>query len=800
MTSSLRGVKRPRTGDVHQSPAHGPINGLPTSEGSRTVPRVKAETHQPYPESSHPLHQASSSIGHTSENNYPVPYTTHYPHPDEAVASARQAYVPIKTTPATSITSITPPTKLLQLKSPRSSPPPSSTKSRSNSSKAPTASAFRNVSACNRCRLRKNRCDQHLPSCRQCEKANVKCVGYDPFLNKEVPRSYVYHLETRTTYLEKLLSEHGIQYLSTQQFALEKHDEIELPPLETAGQVKAPAHRPKDHDVEHKKEDIQPEQSDDKKSLDSLMSNIGTVYVQGNSDPRYVGTTSGISFARVVFAAVKSTMARIPSETGATSKNGTTALAGSASLRDSAFGLQTRTAFQHAPFPDHDLAVKLVNLYFEHANPQLPILHRGEFMELFDRIYSSPDHRRTPREAYLLKIVYAIGAGIVMDSSSKGSLTSSGSRYSKGSQRKGAISNQQYLPEEYHAAAIEHLENFLQLESLSAGGHADRVDSGLEELQAVLLLASFALLRPVAPGLWYIVGVATRLAVDLGLHHEEGDESTGPVPLNDTNDNAVDAKEYGRRQWYRDLRRRLWWCVYSIDRLVSTSVGRPIGITDQVITTGFPSLLEDKYITRAGFIEPPQSGSPSAKLVAHHYFRLRLLHSEIVQVLSFRNAQRAHASKGGVQNEFMYTKLPSPFLINFESYRQWRDDVDRRLVEWKDSSPSQEQTGVDFPHLTFDLNYWQTVITLYQPSLSAPPPLVDKFPSLDDGIASAHGLRTDDHGDEEFVSLKIAEAGQKVLKLYRQLHRLHFVNYTYLATHHLFMAGKKLEDCTRVVD
>jgi hypothetical protein len=33
---------------------------------------------------------------------------------------------------------------------------------------------------------------------------------------------------------------------------------------------------------------------------------------------------------------------------------------------------------------------------------------------------------------------------------------------------------------------------------------------------------SIALLRPVAPGRWDIVGVAVRLAIDLGLHHEDG--------------------------------------------------------------------------------------------------------------------------------------------------------------------------------------------------------------------------------------------------------------------------------------
>lgn len=37
-----------------------------------------------------------------------------------------------------------------------------------------SSSNFRNVSACNRCRLRKNRCDQKLPACTSCEKANAK--------------------------------------------------------------------------------------------------------------------------------------------------------------------------------------------------------------------------------------------------------------------------------------------------------------------------------------------------------------------------------------------------------------------------------------------------------------------------------------------------------------------------------------------------------------------------------------------------------------------------------------------------
>lgn len=44
--------------------------------------------------------------------------------------------------------------------------------------------------------------------------------------------------------------------------------------------------------------------------------------------------------------------------------------------------------------------------------------------------------------------------------------------------------------------------------------------------------------------------------------------------------------------------------------------------------------------------------------------------------------------------------------------------------------------------------------------------------------------------DEQMVFLKVAQAGHTVLKIYRQLHRLRLVNYTFLATHHLFMSGE----------
>ena len=677
----------------------------------------------------------------------------------------------------------------------------------STTSLSSSSTSFRNVSACNRCRLRKNRCDQNLPACSSCEKAHVKCVGYDPITKREIPRAYVYYLESRVTYLEALLSEHGIQYAPSDNFDLgtKPTGDPSFDPSLTADRHisnhSTAISREPTLDGDGVSHDAVPttwdQKQDEADKLNKLVSNIGMVSVQGASDPRYLGSTSGISFARVVFAAVKSSVSG-----GSSDRNGSkvahpgiAAATNGPSMRDSFFGLQSKPTIKQAPFPDRELGIRLVRLYFEHANPQIPILHRGEFMTLFDRAYSTEHKRRSPRELYMLNIVFAIGAGIILgESESARSPASAGSTSpikrdpNSPKLKRQKLSAQQHQPEEYHASAMVHLESFLG--SMPAADRPNGFGGGLEELQAVLLLAGFALLRPVAPGLWYIVGVAVRLGVDLGLHYEDGTGIDGaPAERHGSISNSIDPKERGRREWVRDLRRRLWWCVYSFDRLVSTCVGRPFGITDQVITTEFPSVLDDNYITTSGFTAPEHAyGQPSYKRVAHHYFRLRLLQSEILQVLQYRQAQQARDNGKNRSNDFMHTKLPNPFLQNFDSFHAWRKDIDNRLWEWKESAPRQEETTVQFSVQFLELNYWQAMIMLYRQSLSVPPTLAGEV-SPSDEIASPMSINTEEEEDDDEVFLKVAEAGQKVLKLYRQLHRIKLVNYTFLATHHLFMAG-----------
>lgn len=634
-------------------------------------------------------------------------------------------------------------------------------------------------------------------------------MGFDPVSKREIPRSYVYYLETRVRNLEALCSANGLEFPApSEDFAISETIKpgvnVPFPVLEeeSSTAVKRESDEGGGGAVKVDPALIERDHRDEGERLDKLVNNIGMVSVQGTPDTRVLGSASGISFAKVVFAAVKRSTnhAATPSEKGgggggSRSNNKTLPAADAASgggttMRDSFFGLHSKPTIKPAPFPDKELGFRLVELYFEHANPQIPVLHRGEFMALFERVYATDAKKRTARELYMLNIVFAIGSGIIMDSSHVEQSRAAAESANEPSKKRQRLASQQHRPEEYHSSAIIHLESFLGSSPTTEGG-----GGGLEELQAVILLAGLALLRPVAPGLWYIIGVAVRLSIDLGLHFEDIDQELDKRPTHpDTGEPT--SSGLGRKQWTRDLRRRLWWCVFNLDRLVSSCVGRPVAISESVVTIEFPSMLDDAYITPSGFLKAPDlEEKPSYKLVTRHYIRLRLLQSEILQVLQHRQAHSARQMGAQKRNEFVQHDLESPFLQRHGSFRDWRAHIDALLWEWKESAPKPFETGVAFNPLFFELNYWQAVIMLYRQSLSVPEPLANELsPATGEDVHSPSGtagsVGMEQEEDQQIVFLKVAQAGQTVLKIYRQLHRLRLVNYTFLATHHLFMSGE----------
>ncbi|KAL3299051.1 Fungal Zn2-Cys6 binuclear cluster domain-containing protein [Colletotrichum asianum] len=101
--------------------------------------------------------------------------------------------------------------------------------------------------------------------------------------------------------------------------------------------------------------------------------------------------------------------------------------------------------------------------------------------------------------------------------------------------------------------------------------HAERIlqRASIQSLRCLLLIIQLALLLPHTANLWHSTGEAMRIAVSLGLHQEPNDRIMRDHKL-------------------CEERRKLFWVVYQLDRIVSISAGCPVALGDEHITTQLP--------------------------------------------------------------------------------------------------------------------------------------------------------------------------------------------------------------------
>ena len=125
--------------------------------------------------------------------------------------------------------------------------------------------------------------------------------------------------------------------------------------------------------------------------------------------------------------------------------------------------------------------------------------------------------------------------------------------------------------EAFYAEAISHFDPIFKTQDLGEStviDHKEAVHDAellLDGLQAILLLVWYSMLSPGKGSIWFLVGLATRTCVDLGLNDELNIQHM-----------ALDAVQL-------DMRRRLFWCTYEVDRLLSQLLGRPPAIPDGFI-------------------------------------------------------------------------------------------------------------------------------------------------------------------------------------------------------------------------
>jgi hypothetical protein len=171
--------------------------------------------------------------------------------------------------------------------------------------------------------------------------------------------------------------------------------------------------------------------------------------------------------------------------------------------------------FTSKTLPPRYEATKLIRYYFDNIYTQLPFFPETSFWTSMEAVYQDNGRFAKPFDHWILRMVLATSLA-----------SQSPQRMSDNGQRSLNLI----------ASALDYAEEVLRPGSVLG-------------IQAVLLLAQYALVNPDYFRPRYLVALAARVMVDLGLHED-------PSPESHTDHDRL------------DQRRRVFWCIYSLDRQV----------------------------------------------------------------------------------------------------------------------------------------------------------------------------------------------------------------------------------------
>lgn len=341
--------------------------------------------------------------------------------------------------------------------------------------------------------------------------------------------------------------------------------------------------------------------------LDAALSNdVGLLSFSPSDEPKYVGPSSSVSFARLIFADCRG-----PPES------------------QNAPGLEEETKtgiiMDPKPLPELTECVLLSKAYFDTVQLQYPFIHRPSFEACLAAVLhlssegvvgNLPPGFTLAMAQFHVFLVLSVGAAL--------------------------IPTRADCSEGYYATALQNIDDI-------------RLTGSLQGAQAVLLLAMRSIYASGENNLWYINAFLMAICVDLGMHKR----IDHPSPDSDEGQAA--------------LKRRIFWCAYSLDRQLGVMLGRPFTLRDEELDISFPLDSENDDELVVSSLRPPQmsyaSGAIRPNFIGATYlFRLVRILSEIRSTLY---------------------RVSEPFVPNPESSlpsSDWQASHHRQLQEIRESA------------------------------------------------------------------------------------------------------------------
>ncbi|KDN48471.1 hypothetical protein K437DRAFT_86488 [Tilletiaria anomala UBC 951] len=226
-------------------------------------------------------------------------------------------------------------------------------------------------------------------------------------------------------------------------------------------------------------------------------------------------------------------------------------------------------------FPERDLSDLLVRTFFDCIHPLFPVLDERDFNSRYSEMFNQAQASESAQKANPLFVatlfaIYACASRVVQDprvcpSGAEAHLWGYDRKPASAAARgKPGASSRKEARVNFALAGVQ----FFARSQLLALHRS--METRIEQVQTNALLAYFMASSNCAARAWLIIGQALRMACDLGLHRN--------------------LTHLGLSYLELEVRKRVWWNIYILDRILSVSLGRPLGIEDASIDQEMPSL------------------------------------------------------------------------------------------------------------------------------------------------------------------------------------------------------------------
>ncbi|OQV06225.1 Fungal Zn2-Cys6 binuclear cluster domain-containing protein [Cladophialophora immunda] len=495
--------------------------------------------------------------------------------------------------------------------------------------------------ACDLCRLKKNRCDGERPSCQQCRQRRQECVYSPQRARVSVTQDYVEELKMRNEMLERQLA-------ATQQ-ANSRRFNVPTLPGEMEGSATMPSNdgqtinpgtqymSPSQNQIPDRPRAIDQQQAIRLPSEShTAASDPATVLSDANkgTPTEYFGESSTFDF-----------MAKVSSPEKEVSTGRSGGPASGSALRDPNTSLATSSpsvplfellsAESDDPFglPSRFVADRLVDAYFKYRHPLNPYLHEGTFRQRYRRLWLSQDlggEEATQQSLAwygLVNLVFAFGSD---HANVTGRSAGDRSRY------------------------------FKRAKTLLVSGMLQV--STIELVQALLLMGQYLHGALELNNCWTVIGLAIRTAQGLGLHLN---------PVTFTSDMIE-----------QEVRKRVWWGCFVLDRVLSMKVGRPTIPDGPGIEVGMPLAVDDEFLSN----EEGQSVQPQGVPSKLEYFNQVIPQCRLMEKI----LKTLYSGDGPGDN----TQKARP-VMDTTQFLALSIQLDGELTTWQENLPSHLKPGAE---------------------------------------------------------------------------------------------------------